>query len=179
MDKVVEEIGKLLWQRRIFYLSLTLFLSLMVAFTNTEIIEKSFCLNLSILLLASSSIVSCILAVAKKGLSIDFIELQSVDFIMFLLIGWMVGTVTFYHIVPTNSLSLSYLIAVICGIVGGGIPYLLHWIYSVDCIMENIPLIAEEFKQRDEIARIVILANMWEYLAIGIIPLIVALIRVQ
>jgi hypothetical protein len=45
--------------------------------------------------------------------------------------------------------------------------------------MENIPLIAEEFKQRDEIARIVILANMWEYLAIGIIPLVVALIRVQ
>jgi len=108
----------------------------------------------------------------------SLVKQGSMDFIMFLSAGWMVGTVTFYHLVSTNSLTLSYLIAVICGIIGGGIPYFIHWTCSpYYSVMENTPLNDEQFKQKDKIAQIVIYANMWEYLAVGIIPFVIAIIK--
>ncbi len=179
MEKVIEEMGRFLWRRRAFYLSLTLFLSLMIAFTNTETLERSMYLGLSVVFLAFCSILSYISVfyVFKREFDTDSVWQRSVDFAVFISISWLVGTVTFYHLIPTNSLSLSYLIAFICGIIGGGIPYCIHWVYSPYHLMGYTPLIDEQFKQKDKIAQIVIHGNMWEYLAVGIIPFVIAIIK--
>jgi len=180
MEKVIEEMGKLLWRRRIFYLSLTLFLGLMMAFTSQQTMIGNIFFIIPLFLLIALPITSYALANLREELGIWSMWPRLVDLIMFLSIGWMVGFITFHHLIPTNSLSLSYLIAFICGIIGGGIPYFIHAICSVDDIIGDVPLKNnEEKKERDKIAQIVIHANMWEYLAVGIIPLVIAVIKCQ
>jgi len=154
----------------------------MMAFTNTEIVEKSLFLGISADLLLLFSIGSFLWSSFRKQLRSSEINRlpvwqEWIDFIMFLAIGWMVGTITFHHLISTNSLTLSYLIAVVCGIIGAEIPYFIHRICSPDDIIVNVPLNDEEWEKRDEIGKIVINANMWEYLAVGILPLVILLIR--
>ncbi len=176
-EKIIEEMGKLLWRRRIFYLLLTLFLSLMVAFMNIEIEGANIFLAIPIVLLCVIPALSYIFTLSEFKNVTPVLQI-SVDFTMFLSVGWTVGAITFYHLIATNSLSLSYLIAFICGIIGGGIPYFFHWEYSPDDIIGDA-LNDQEIRERDKIAEIVIHANMWEYLAVGIIPLVIFMMRCQ
>lgn len=106
--------NKLLWLGRLFYctVSILLFCAIISA---GPLFSKPVHVEVSVLL--------TVIFVVGLAVNIQDMEMSFMIFsnsLGWLIVAWLIGEVVFWHLLPTNSMGLSLVAAIFCGIIGGG-----------------------------------------------------------
>jgi len=153
--------NKVMWLGRLFYIGLAGLIFLMIA-TAGPLFLKSESANVSVLMAFGTVFVVTFLIQFFSAYD-DGEEICIAHFFIWLLFAWFMGEIVFWHLLPTNSMTLSMIISVICGIIsGGGLWYL-----------ETKLLISAVFKNHTKAESILIInAWFWDFIILAALPIV-------